>query len=161
VTENEEARFRSAVSNSWRAVWAVAQHIHRHGERSIQVQPYRLRPSFDQRADYGDAADLLVCKGGDSWLPIEVKWRGLDFSGVEDFPFPTIFIDRAVKSQSTQPVCYFMVNRGITHAARIDWRTHDHWIGPNTYHDAKKGYEVTVYECPLNLVHFLKLTVVP
>ena len=154
----EDMRFRNAVSNSWEAVWCVAQHIHSCGNCSIKIQPLRLRPSFEQRAGYGDMADLLVCKAGSNrWLPVEVKWRNILFSDASDFPHNTIFVDRSAKTDAAMPVCYFMVNRDLTHAARIEWKTHEQWLGPNTYHDARKGYEVTVYECPLNLVRFFAL----
>jgi len=124
--EFEEHRFRKEVSRSWQAVWAVAQHIHSCGDWQIRVQPLRLRPDIEQRDGFGDAADLFIAKLGAQWMPVEVKWRDLDFT--DGF-----------------------------HAAQINWSTRQFWLGPNTYFDNVKGYEVTVYECPLDHVRFYNL----
>jgi len=155
--EFEEHRFRKEVSRSWQAVWAVAQHIHSCGDWQIRVQPLRLRPDIEQRDGFGDAADLFIAKLGAQWMPVEVKWRDLDFTDGFDFPYPTIFIDRSRKSDAAHPAGYVMVNRDLTHAAQINWSTRQFWLGPNTYFDNVKGYEVTVYECPLDHVRFYNL----
>ena len=154
---NEESRFRSEVGKSWTAVWVVARHIHALGGCAVVVLPLQLRPSFDDREGFGDVADLLVKKSGGKWKRAEVKGRKIPFTSAEDYPYATIFVDRSSKADATTPDVYFIVNDKLTYAARIDSATKDKWIGPKTYSDRTKGYDLTVYECPKDCARFFRL----
>lgn len=155
----EETRFRTAIPKSWDAAWAVAAYIHGRGGFAVQVGAMVVRPTADERAAYGDAADILVKRHGtDEWKGIEVKWRELEFSSVQDYPFSTVFVDRCEKADKTLPAAYYMVNKSMTVAAMIAASTRLLWVGPKTYRDKVKGYPVTVYECPVSAVRFVMLT---
>lgn len=151
---NEDARFRNAVDQSWDAVFAVARYIHRLGDWEVLIQPYRLRPSFERRDGYGDQSDLMARKHN-SWRYVEVKWKHtLEFTSRDDFPYPTILLDRPEKGHAHS---YFTCNRALTHAAIVDFKTRDRWLGPTEYFDKTKGYRGYAYECPVELAKFVAL----
>jgi len=54
----EDKRFRAAILNSWVKVWMVARHLYRRGA-AVRVAPLMIRPTFDDRDEYGDSADLF------------------------------------------------------------------------------------------------------
>ena len=151
---SEEDRFRSAIPKSWKAVWAVAQYIHMKGNRIVEIGPLRIRDNPDNKRGYGDDADLIVMGPNLNRTNIEVKWRDLEFTSQYDYPYPTIFIDRASKSDTSSPHYYFTVNKSMSHVAIIGRESKDRWIGPRQYDDRVKGYPVTVYECPKDLARF-------
>jgi len=153
---NEEARFRAAVPKSWRAVFKVAEFIHRAGGRSIYIPPLVVREEFDQREGCGDYEDIRVGVNGKE-IRVEVKWRTLAFTGFHDYPYPTVLIDRMEKIGADHADYYFIANRDLTHACRISGETRKHWIGPVKRKDRDKGYEFDGIECPLDHVHFVKL----
>jgi len=154
----EEKRFRATLTRSWQAAWKVAQYIHSQGNVTVQVAPLIIRPSRSQRTGYGDAADVLYSYDSAKWLRCEVKWRQPEFTCADDYPYPTIFIDRVAKIEEAPPDIYFNVNKAMTHAAIIGIDTQEQWTGPNTYFDRIKRHPVTVMECPIELVRFVSLS---
>jgi hypothetical protein len=144
---SEERRFRVEVDRSWEAVQAIAWHYRRLGY-AVAIPEPRLRPSFDERAGYGDDFDIAV---GERWR-FEVKWRGIDFTSKADFPYPTAFVDRAAKAAKTVHLLagYLTVNKQLTHAALIPAHTRSRWID-RIVTDSVKGYRLHVLECPLDL----------
>ena len=154
---NEECRFRSEVGESWAAVWAIARHIHALGGCSIAVPPLQLRPSFDEREGYGDDADLLIKTANGDWKRAEVKRRKLSFTSAEDYPYATLFVDRSTKADKASPDTYFILNEGMTHAARIDASTRPMWFVTTKY-DRVKRHELTIYECQKALARFFKIS---
>lgn len=157
----EEQRFRAAVQKSWKAAFRVAEVIHSKGDYSVFIEPLRIRKSQTERNGFGDTADVKICKfhSNDPKL-IEVKWKDLDFTCAEDYPYDTVFLDRGCKADAVAPYCYFVCNKALTVAAVAYWKaTREHWIGPNKYFDSRKGYEFSTYECPKHLVKFESLVV--
>lgn len=145
---DEESRFRRELDRSWEAVQAVAWHYRGLGYR-VAIPDPRLRPSRGDRAGYGDEYDLEV----EGRWRFEVKWRGLDFTCAEDFPYLTMMVDRAEKVARVvkRLAGYLMVNRGLSHAALIRAATRPQWVERETL-DRIKGYRLRVLECPMRLV---------
>jgi hypothetical protein len=163
MADSEEWRFRAAIVKSWRAVFAVAKHLHSTGGFTIRIGPLRIRPDDGKVIDYGDDHDLAVQTTGSIKLwPVEVKWREFDFTCCADFPYPTIFIDRKTKADKAEPFAYFVVNKAMTHAAIVKTSTKASWIAKQVSDTTKIGhrpdaYTYTIYECPKELAEFVVL----
>lgn len=159
----EHARFTAAVARSWGAVWAVAHYIHSRGGCDVTVRAHAVRPDPNQACEgFGDAdGDVIVIvrriDGDNRRAAVEVKGREIDFTNAADFPFPTIIVDRAEKADRGAVYAYFTVNRAKTHAAIVYSHTRPSWIGPHPITDNSKGYDVTVYECPVADARFVSL----
>lgn len=151
--QSEEQRFRSAVPKSWKAVWRVAEHYQLRGY-SVTLPGYQMRDRFEEREGFGDDADLLV---GDRWR-FEIKWREVDFTCADDFPYPSVLVDRVEKADKVKDTvsAYISVNKAMTHVAIIDPATREKW-GARKRFDHVKRYPLDVYECPKHLVRFEKL----
>ena len=145
----EDIRFRGAVSRSWVAVYMVADHYRNLGY-DVTLPPYSMRPTFDGRAGYGDAEDLLVAG---RWR-VEVKWRGIKFTCASDYPYRTVFVDRADKADVCEPHAYFAVSEDLNHFAVIKGSTKPLWVKSARF-DKIKGYPLQVYECPVWAAHFV------
>lgn len=155
---DEEDRFHGAVDQSWMAVFAIAWYLHLAGDRVITIGARVHRPAGGNPADYGDAHDVTVTfRGSQNSRRYEVKWRVLAFTCCDDYPFPTIFVDRSAKADKSEPAGYYIVNKSMTHAAFIFTATKPQWLGPMTVFDKTKGYDVTVYACPKELAQFFDL----
>jgi hypothetical protein len=155
----EERLFRANYAKSFNAVWAVARRIHRQGELEVRISPFHLRPTFAEREAYGDAGDILVRRmGRDDWERVEVKGRSLDFTCLDDFPYPSFFLERVNHLEKFDPAyAYFMANRALTRAAVVMGSTRPKWIGPTTFFDRTYGREANAYECPAELALWVSL----
>jgi hypothetical protein len=155
ISEQEDARFKSAVEKSRAEVSVVASHLERRGFKT-EITPQRIRDKFEERAEYGDDADLFVFSRSGNKLGIEVKGRLLRFSSAEDFPYPTLFVDRVAKADKSSVFYYISVNVDKTVIAVIRASTKDRWIKTEKY-DHVKNHPLWVYECPKELVKFVKI----
>jgi hypothetical protein len=92
-----------------------------------------LRPEFEDRARYSDqGVDILI---GD-W-PFGIKTRHLDFSGPEDFPYPTIFLEETDRWERCErkPLAFIIANEegsgGMVALCRdcdrMLWRKQGYW----------------------------------
>jgi hypothetical protein len=150
---SEEERFRGELDRSWLAVKALQEHYVALGYEVVMPAP-RTRPNIESRAGYGDAYDLVVV-GKDKWWQFEVKWRSLNFTDAADFGFDTVFVGRAEKvdGNAAHIHAYLSLNRALTHCLMIPAATKFLWTKRSRF-DAKKGYSLTVYECPISLARF-------
>lgn len=157
--EAEERRFRQAIIDSHDAVWAVARYIHSRGGWEVKIAPLAIRPSFEDRRLHGDNGDIHVRFAGvEEWTRIEVKRRSFDFTGPEDFPYPTFYLERRNRMGTHGPAdTYFVVSQSLTHAGIIKGATFDSWLGPTTFFDRARGHEANCYEVPNALVRFVRL----
>lgn len=155
---DENSRFCSTTDASWDAVWAVARFLHNKRDREIWIEAKRNRPDFEHRNGYGDKCDMYMrFVGTERWHKYEIKGRDLIFDAPENYPFPTIFIDRRRKIDDSIADGYFIVNQALTHFAYIDKKTRPYWLGPHEYMDSKKGYPFWVYEAPVAVGLFYPL----
>lgn len=155
ITEAEDIRFKAAVANSRLEVYSVALHLKRRGFRT-EIPPQRIRENFDDRAGYGDDADLFVFSRSGKRLGIEVKGRALNFTSAEDFPYQTLFVDRVEKADKSSVFYYVSVNSAKTAMAVIRASTKDKWVQRDKF-DNIKGYPLRVYECPKEFAKFVQL----
>lgn len=153
----EENRFRSAVATSWNAVFAFAKFCHSKRSFDVWIPAPRMRVDFEHRNGFGDMADLWVRKPGDQkWVAVEVKCRELTFTCADDYPYPTVFVDRKEKADKARPYAYICLNKAMTHAAVIYGDSRSRWISSER-HDRVKQYPLSVYECPLADVTFVQI----
>jgi hypothetical protein len=149
---DEETRFRQAVPGSMRAVYAVADHLRAKGYE-VQVREVSVRPSRSERKGYGDDEDLLFRAAWETdWRRVEVKGRTRDFP---PWPHPTITVDR-VKPDTPFADYYVSVNDALDYMAVIDGKTSPYW-SRKTIMDYGKGYDMEIWDCPIELVHFIPL----
>jgi hypothetical protein len=130
----------------------VAAFFEQRGCEIIVTEP-RLRPTYKERANYGDQFDVLA-----DGARFETKWRGVDFTSRQDFPYKTAFVDRATKPpRAALAHCYCSVNKSMTHIALICTETKASWL-VKTIWDKVKGYHpLEVFECPLALINFIEI----
>ena len=157
ITPEEDERFKTAVKTSRNEVRAVEAYFRGRGYKT-ELAPERIRQNFEDRAEYGDDADLFVTVGSGKRVGIEVKGRTLNFTSVADFPYPTLFVDRVAKVERSTVGYYISVNEGHTHMAVIVASTKDQWVKREQY-DSVKKHKLFVYECPKHLVKFVQLNV--
>ena len=157
---DEEATFRGNLTHSREAALVVADYFRRLGYE-VDVPRTKIRPTFEERAAYGDeGVDVWICRP-DSMIrsKVEVKGRSLDFSGADDYPFATVNVDRVVKVATYGlAVLYVSTNSALTHGCFILGRTSPHWLIEEGT-DPRRGYSpYPIYRCPIGLCHFRDLT---
>jgi hypothetical protein len=157
---DEEATFRSNVTRSRHAALVVADYLVRLGYEA-SVPETRIRPAFEDRSAYGDGGnDVVLCRR-ESFLvqKVEVKWRGLDFTGADDYPFATVNVDRVAKVEACGPaLLYVSANRLLTHGCFILGSTQPHWLVEESTDDARGYSPFRIYRCPIGLCYFEALT---
>lgn len=154
ISAEEDARFKVAVQNSRREVLVVERHLRAKGYLT-ELAPQRIRDDFAERAAYGDDADLFILtdKGR---IGVEVKGRTLAFTSADDFPYPTLFVDRVSKVEKSTVQFYVSLNKSHTYMAVILASTKASWVKRDTFDHVKK-HELTVYECPKELIRFYRV----
>lgn len=81
---------------------------------------------------------------------IEVKSRNLKFSGPENFPFQTIFVDtvEGYDLKDKKPALYVVISQLTGDMIAIETaRTFEYWTKSRVY-DRVRGVYISVYECP-------------
>lgn len=80
---------------------------------------------------------------------LEVKSRSFAFTGVESYPYETVFVDTvegwAVKA--VKPVAVAVVSQVTGGIVMVPMSSAAVW-SQKTVYDSKRGFEVTVLECP-------------
>jgi hypothetical protein len=141
AAEIEEIKFRNNLQRADAACATVAAYLRRQGWQA-EVVPQ----GYVERHLFHDNGDVLVWTDDDPQRRhVEVKWRNLDFTCAEDFPFQTVNIDRANKPELAS--LYFSVNRQLTHALIVASADRKRWVREFTG-DPKRGYRrYEVYRC--------------
>jgi hypothetical protein len=150
----EEERFRKAVPFSMKAVNAFADYLRRKGYET-QINQVTVRPRFEDRDQYGDKEDLKARRGDNPWKRFEIKGLGVAFTSKDDWPFRSVFVDRATKT-SERADWYISLSRDLCYSAIVDGVTHERWIVQQV-NDTKKGYAYQVYSCPIELARFVRI----
>ena len=109
------------------------------------VPPLRVRDAPENMRQYADAGDIFVGNHR-----IECKQRGLRFTGLSDFPYPTIIVDAAHcwDNADTKPFCYMLTDKKIESCVVVRASTYPFWCKTNKY-DAAKHRHRAFYECPI------------
>lgn len=119
LTESEWARRRVAD-------WLRA------GGHRVRAPSFRVAPRRSDWRDYVDDGDLWVqIDGIRRWWRVEVKRRpGIDFTGPDDFPYPTLIVDE-VRKVDRLPIAnlfgYVITNASATRAAIVFGSTKPSW----------------------------------
>jgi len=85
--------------------------------------------------------------------PIEVKRRGVEFSGPASFPYSTFYVNEKYKHDQEQPLYYLVFSQSLRSCAIVDSRTEPDWKTTQK-RDAHRGRSATFYTAPLELCHF-------
>ena len=146
------------ASHIWvvRAAWWLAEFPDMH----VTIPEVRLRPSPAERSRYADGGDFLVRHGrGLTYERVEVKHRSVDFTGLNDYPFPTVFVNEAYKLTPGVVAYlwgYIIFNRLGTHVAVVRAYTSPDWVEVRKYDSAQRR-ECTFLACPVRLAEFHRL----
>ena len=118
----------------------------------VTVRPTFQAPTFEQRGEYSDDGDLEIV------LRIEVKHRGILFTGRDDYPYPTAIIDQCSNFDKKRPVphAYYLLNQSmntalVAHVAR----TQAHWTTADF--PTQNGIVQPFYVCPVNILGVVRL----
>lgn len=147
-----DASFPQDLYESQRYVWQAAQWLSRKGY-NVTVRPIRLRPTVAEMGAYADLGDLEIHQR------IEVKHRrALSFTSREDYPYSTVMVDvcHTWDNAWPKPYAYLIFNREATVLAIVKGDTFPQWIRVEKMDSAKSRMR-KLYECPLELVNFVRV----
>lgn len=136
---------RSRVAVNKAADWLSADGY------AVIIKPVFERPDISQIDDYSDLGDLEIVQR------VEVKWRGIKFTSVKDFPYPTIIVDacRCYDQAHPKPHGYVLYSTDLLHAVFINVRETIVSWKKVAKDDHEKGVVRNFYECPIELGKFL------
>ena len=147
--------FVEDLERSHESVRAVKKWLEGKGFEAT-IPPTIVRPSSDERFDYSDNGDIHLT------MRTEVKHRvEIPFTDRASFPFGTVIVDKCHKYDKARPKPYVYVicNKPLTHAMLVYPRTTARkWTVEKRFFN---GRDNVVYECHLNLVHFVELSEAP
>lgn len=154
--DRDDPTFLQDLEKSIEHVWIVARWLSSIG-KMVAIPPMRVRPDAKKMKGYGDEGDLFIVQDKE-WLRIECKQRNLHFTGVHDYPYETIFVDRvhAWERAERKPHAYIVTNEAITVAAIIYGTTSSSWIKRDSYDRGKKRTRAFL-ECPKGLARFERI----
>lgn len=147
-----EREFIDALNQSGGTVAMVASWMMLHG-CDVMIRPTLIRPDFESRNKFADSGDLEIR------LRVEVKQRSIAFTSVEDYPYPTVFVDEVFKVDRIKKGAlwgYIIINAAKTHACCVKSETRKHWKKIVRF-DNKDGQERSFYVCEKRLCHFCRL----
>jgi hypothetical protein len=107
--DNDEL-FEAELRRGHRWAEHVASAIRSRG-LAVEVTPMELRADIDDRHRFEDEHDLMV--GSRRPVRIDVKSRGIKFTSVADYPYPTAFVDTASgwNAKVHKPVAIVLVSQ--------------------------------------------------
>lgn len=121
-----------------------------------EVQPLKVRPDASKMGDYADDGDIHLIRANGKTARAEVKHRGLHFTSLRDYPYPTVIVDNAhtFDNAKKKPELYVIINKLATHGAliRVEFSRHA-WV-KTVKMDRGKNRNRTLYECPKELCEF-------
>jgi hypothetical protein len=127
--------------------WAefVAEQIQEVGKYAYAT-PTKIAESEDDIKDFTEnEKDILLSRD----RTLEVKSRSFHFTSVDDYPYETAFVDTvegwAVKA--VKPVAVAVVSQVTGGIVMVPMSSAAVW-SQKTVYDSKRGFEVTVLECP-------------
>ena len=104
---------------------------------TVNVTPMDVRANVDDRHRFADEIDLFI---GAAAVPIDVKSRALTFTGAEDYPYDTAFVD-TVKGWDRKPVkprAIVLVSQTTLGMTVISAKTQPQWT-QGISRDRKRG----------------------
>jgi hypothetical protein len=144
-TDHENTlKFHKHLEASEQAVWRAAQWLQSNG-RQVLVMPITKTPTHAQWKQHADSGDLYIQQR------IEVKRRGVHFTGPHDWPHGDIFFVCAKHSwdrAKPKPHAYMIFNSDMTHVAIVLGESHAKWTVVNKEDSRYKNYRQDFYCLP-------------
>lgn len=127
--------------------WAthVAAQIMEAGKYAYAT-PTQVAQTPEQIAEFtAKEKDIMLDRG----RTLEVKSRSLTFTGVEDYPYPTVFVDTAEgwHAKEGKAVAVAVVSQVTGAVVVVPVSTEPMW-GVGKVFDSKRGFDIDVLECP-------------
>jgi hypothetical protein len=118
----------------------------------VRVDPMRTRPTVESRRMYRDKRDIIaLCPGGFE-AEIKVKSRAVPFTGPDDFPHKTIFVDaKELIDEKGPPTAVVCVSQRTGAMMVIPESSRRYWE-EKTSMDRVRQIERTWYVCPKDLL---------
>ncbi len=155
--DKDDPGFVADIIKSETSVFAVARTFIAQGA-DVYIPGRAIRSHIEDRSLYADSCDFEFRGSSKIWRKAEVKHRpDLDFTSPEDFPFPTVFVDRAHKIETRGPTTTFIVNKSLTFCFIIRPDTQPNWVKVEKY-DTHLKRKSSIYECPKHLCRFMPIT---
>jgi hypothetical protein len=146
---DQHARFLERVKASAHAVFVIGRLQHLNGW-TVEIPGVRLAPTAKDAPMFVDKGDLFLVKR----TRLDVKHRDIDFTGREDFPYPTMFVSNVAAVDRAHDVeAYITVSRDFSCRAIITKETRPHWIKVDCL-ASNTGNIETNYACPIEHVIF-------
>jgi hypothetical protein len=122
---DDEAKFVSRLGTGHRYAESVAARLRERGLR-VEVTPMEVREHVDDRHQFADEIDLRV---GNSRRRVDVKSRGLVFTGPHDYPHPTAFVDTVSgwERKAHKPCAIVLISQRTNGLAVIRRSTRSDW----------------------------------
>ncbi len=141
-----DADFFRGLSGSQLPVCVVGSYLASRGF-DCSVKPVLLSPDCESRHEYVDSGDIEVR------FRVEVKRRSFVFTGLDDYPYPTVLVDEKHKIDRIPPnrlYGYAVVDKGIGSLCFVSGGTKGQWKVERHY-DRSEGGEREFYACPKEL----------
>ena len=154
---NTYDEFAARYNRQWPAVFAVAQWLHSQGF-TVTISAPNLRPRDSDYRQYQDRGDIIIQKDGET-SRIEVKWRDLDFTCAEDWPYKEGAFVCSVKSYSGKEddvAAWISVSRDLNYIMITKTKDRKFWIKTERYERPRERTE-DFWLCPLDKVFFRKI----
>lgn len=158
LVERNDPHFQRDLRKSRPSVWCVAQWLGNRGY-DVLVPAAKERPEIEDMDEYADKGDLFISGLGRENHRVEVKRRvSLSFSGLKDWPYPTMIVDAAHcwDRAAQKPVVYVILNPEMTVSAIVRAESAPRWSQSRRW-DRFKGRERDFYECQMSDVEFRTL----
>ena len=157
--DESDPHFVRDLRKSVEACEVVASWLNRHGFVAT-VKPLKIRPNAESMRGYSDDGDIAATTPDGRSIRVEVKHRGIRFTGEGNrpYPFPTVIVDvaHAWENANPKPAGYVITNPEMTVAAVVSSRTAAQWVRVRKFDVPKQRWR-TFYEAPLSVVRFRKL----
>lgn len=138
--------FIDSLRESQGAVDATQQLLLSQGETIVRPA-MNIRPSFKDRKNYSDDGDLFIQRR------IEIKKRSFSFSGADDFPYDSVFVDSADRVDSSRVWRYYIWSDDLKSFLIVPSNTKEKWKRRTVY-NKRHGENRTYYVAPLACCYF-------
>lgn len=122
TAQQDHETFLKHLSESDSAVWHVARWLQSRGNQ-ITVPPSSSSERYEDRMKYVDNGDLYIQQR------IEVKRRGINFTGKKDWPHRNFIVcaKHAFDNAVPKPLGYFVLSNDMKYAGYVDAKSKDSW----------------------------------
>jgi hypothetical protein len=144
--------FLKHLDASHDAVWCAARWLQNKGHHVV-VTPTTKSKTHGEWKQHADSGDLYLQQR------IEVKKRGIDFTGAGDWPHGDKFIVCSRHSYDLarpKPYAWIILNKAKTHAAIVKAESRTRWVVEKRTDSRYQNYTQEFYFCPLDCVTWVK-----